>query len=443
VSASRRGQVHTSTLSISELGDNELVECTLEIEVVEGPDVGVRITIPAGRASIGAGDDVDLELSDPTVSRRHAELRAVADGVLVIDLGSKNGTRIADVAIKEALLTTDGTFSVGATKCRVSRRVRTIVTESADTERFGEYLTCSEKLKRAIELLRRVAQSEATILIEGETGTGKELLARAVHQHSERSNGPYVVVDCSAITPTLLESHLFGHVKGAYTGASDDRTGAFEAAGGGTVFLDELGELPIDLQPKLLRALESRTVRRVGDVADRPIDVRFVCATNRDLKRMVAEKTFRDDLYYRVAVVRVRVPPLRERPEDIPLLASHYAETLSDRPATLAPETFATLSHYDWPGNARELRNVIQRALALAETDRISPTDIFPSEESAPSSFHEAKDKLIASFEKRYVKALLDRHQGNISRAAKEAGLSRNALYALMKRAGLSDEQEE
>ncbi len=433
--------MHTSTLSIREGGGDELVECSLELEVVEGPDLGTRIALPGGRAVVGAGDEVDLPLSDPTVSRRHAELRAVADGVLLIDLGSKNGTRIADVLIKEALLTTDGTFTVGATRCRVSRRLRAIVTESEDTERFGDYLTCNDKLKRSLELLRRVARSEATILLEGETGTGKELLARAVHAHSERAAGPYVVVDCSAITPSLLESHLFGHVKGAFTGAADDRTGAFEAGDGGSVFLDELGELPIDLQPKLLRALESRTIRRVGDVADRAIDVRFVCATNRDLKQMVAAKSFRDDLYYRIAVVRVRVPPLRERPEDIALIASRYAETLGDRSTTLAPETFATLSHYDWPGNARELRNVIQRALALSETELIMPSDIFPSEESA-STFHQAKDKLIASFEKRYVKALIDRHQGNISRAAKEAGLSRNALYALMKRAGLSDVQE-
>jgi DNA-binding NtrC family response regulator len=437
---SRSDRVNTSTLSLSTDGRGSLEESRIEIEIVEGPDVGAARVFDAGVVSVGAGEDADFILDDPTVSRRHAELRAVADGVLIIDLDSKNGTRIAEVPIKEALLTTDGTVAFGATRCRIARRLRPVLGAGHDLDRFGDYLTASASLRRSLDLLRRVASSDATVLIEGETGTGKELLARAVHEHSPRAKGPYVVVDCGAVTPSLLESHLFGHVRGAFTGADADRVGAFESAGGGTVFLDELGELPLDLQPKLLRAIESRTIRRVGDVGDRSIDVRFVCATNRDLKQMVERSEFRSDLYYRVAVVRVRVPPLRDRPEDVPLLAAHYAETLSTGKTTLAPETFATLSHYDWPGNARELRNVIQRALALAERDVIAPSDIFPSESDEAATFHAAKDRLIASFEKRYVEALIARHAGNVSRAAKEAGLSRNALYALMKRAGLATE---
>ncbi|MEQ9501630.1 MAG: sigma 54-interacting transcriptional regulator [Deltaproteobacteria bacterium] len=430
---------HTSTLTVAGGDAQQLERRTFVLHVVEGPDAGTSREVGAGHMVIGSAADADLVLADPTISRRHVELRALSDGVLVVDLDSKNGTRVGGIRVKEALLPPDGTFALGSTTVRVEQVREALDVTPDGTVRFGDYLTCNKKLAAQLELLRRVAKSEATVLVEGPTGTGKELLARAIHDASERKDAPFMVVDCSAVSPSLLESQLFGHKKGAFTGAVEDHQGAFEAAQGGTVFLDELGELPLDLQPKLLRALEARTIRRVGEVNDRPIQVRFVAATNRDLKAMSKAGTFRDDLYYRVAVVRVSVPPIAERPEDVPLLAQHYVDQLTEGMRVLSPDAYLTLSQYDWPGNARELRNVIQRALAVSDKSQIDPEDLFvESSEESPASFHEAKDQLIASFEVRYVRALLERHRGNVSRAAKEAGLSRNALYALMKRAGVS-----
>jgi transcriptional regulator with PAS, ATPase and Fis domain len=288
--------------------------------------------------------------------------------------------------------------------------------------------------------LEKVARTSTTVLIEGETGTGKELLSRALHQLSPRAKGPFVVVDSSAMVEGLFESQLFGHRKGAFTGAIADRLGAFEAAHGGTLFIDELGELPQSLQPKLLRALESRAVIPVGAVEEHPFDVRVVAATNRDLEAMSREGSFRKDLFYRVAVVRVKLPPLRERREDIALLAEHYLATLGASGMSLSEGAIALLSSYDWPGNARELRNVLEAAIAIgADQPVIDAEDLFGlrSErraEKSASTFHEAKERAILEFERRYVEQLLSRNGGNVTRAAKEAGISRNALQALIKR---------
>ena len=268
-------------------------------------------------------------------------------------------------------------------------------------------------------------------MLEGETGTGKEVLARAIHASSPRRDKPFVVVDCGAVQESLLESQLFGHKKGAFTGALADHKGAFEEANGGTVFLDELGELSLSLQPKLLRALEARTIIRVGEAKERPIDVRFVAATHRDLKRMSKEGRFRSDLYYRVAVVHFVVPPLRDRPEDVQLLAERFAGVPMGEAALRA------LDGYDWPGNVRELRNVVDRAMALCDGELLRPEDFIP-EQSPAQTFLEAKEALILEFEERYIRTLLTRHKGNVSKAAREAGLSRNALYGIMKRVGIS-----
>ncbi|MCB9652195.1 MAG: sigma-54-dependent Fis family transcriptional regulator, partial [Deltaproteobacteria bacterium] len=303
---------------------------------------------------------------------------------------------------------------------------------------FGDFVTTDPAMKKVLGQLLRVAASDATVLIEGDTGTGKELLARALHAASPRAGRPMGVVDCGAVSATLLEGQLFGHLKGAFTGAAEARAGVFEAADGGTVFLDELGELPLELQPKLLRVLEARTVRRLGDVKDVPVDVRFVAATNRDLSDMVRQGTFRQDVFFRVAVVRVRVPPLAERPGDVPLLARRYLAQLRGPDARLTEAAEGALMGYDWPGNARELRNVMERAAALAPGPEVGPEDLFG--EAAPAratAFREAKDEVVAEFERRYVQALMLRHGGNVSSAARESGLSRNALYALMKRVGV------
>jgi transcriptional regulator with PAS, ATPase and Fis domain len=425
-----------TTLLVTDSESGELVARRWIVEVVSGPDAGKSIERAGGTIVVGSHSEADLTLSDPSVSRYHAELRLLPEGVLALDLGSKNGMRVGSSRVERALIPAGGTVRLGRTELKVSPRDDEVAVGD-DPEAFGGFLTAAKSCRKVLAQLRLVARTEATILLQGETGTGKELLARAIHDHSQRAGGPFVVVDCGAVTKTLLESQLFGHVKGAFTGAVESRAGAFEAADHGTVVLDELGELPLDLQPKLLRVLEARTVRRVGDVEDKPVDVRFVASTNRDLEAMVRAGEFREDLFYRVAVVRAKVPPLRERLEDVPLLALHSAKRLGGDGVRLTDEAQAVLSSYDWPGNARELRNVIERAVALKKGSLIEPKDLFPEEDLKQHTFHEAKDQVIAEFERRYVKALLARHQGNVSGAAREAGLSRNALYALMKRSGL------
>ncbi len=404
--------------------------------MISGPDQGRSIERDGGSLIVGTHPQTDLQLSDPSVSRYHAELQLLSEGVLVIDLKSSNGTRVENTKVERVLVPAGGTVRLGKSQLKVSPKEPE--PDAAKTYRFGDFLSCAKAGRKLLNQLELVAPTDATVLLLGETGTGKELLARALHARSERSRAPFVVVDCGAVTATLLESELFGHRKGAFTGAVDTRAGAFEAASGGTIFLDELGELPIELQPKLLRALEARTIKRVGETDERPIDVRIVAATHRDLEDLVKKGRFREDLYYRVAVVRAKIPPLKERPEDIPLLAAHHVQKLSGGKATLSDGAKTVLSSYDWPGNARELRNVLERAVALSGEGALQPNDLF-SEDHGPGAhtFREAKDQVVADFERRYVLALIARHENNISSAAREAGLSRNALYALMKRCGI------
>jgi DNA-binding NtrC family response regulator len=426
-----------TTLVLTDSESGELVARRWVVEVIAGPDAGKSIVRTGGTIVVGGSDEADLSLTDPSVSRYHAELRLLPEGVLALDLGSKNGMKVGNARVERALVPAGGTIKLGRTEIKVTPKDDEIPIGD-EPEAFGGFVTASKSCRKVLSQLRLVAKTEATVLIQGETGTGKELLARAVHDHSSRAKGPFVVVDCGAVTKTLLESQLFGHLKGAFTGAVESRAGAFEAGNRGTVVLDELGELPLDLQPKLLRVLEARTVRRVGDVEDKPVDVRFVASTNRDLEAMVRRGEFREDLFYRVAVVRAKVPPLRDRLEDVPLLALHVAKKLGGEGLRVTAEAQALLASYDWPGNARELRNVIERAVALHKGGALEPKDLFPEDEQHDRhTFHQAKDHVIADFERRYVKSLLARHQGNVSSAAREAGLSRNALYALMKRAGL------
>ncbi len=290
--------------------------------------------------------------------------------------------------------------------------------------------------------LARVARSDATVLIQGETGTGKELAAQAIHDASPRAGEPFVIIDCGALPESLLEAELFGHAKGAFTGAVEARAGAIEAADGGTVFLDEIGELPLDMQPKLLRVLESRTVRRVGETAQRPVDVRFLSATNRDLRTMVNTGAFREDLYFRLAVLPVTIPPLRERPEDILALVQHFLP--SEALAAVTPQMVRELTARPWLGNVRELRNFVERALALGarEALALSAPAAGPggteTEPSAPAllalPYKEMRERVLLAAEREYVEALLARHDRDVSAAAEAAGLNRTYLYRLVAR---------
>jgi transcriptional regulator with GAF, ATPase, and Fis domain len=305
---------------------------------------------------------------------------------------------------------------------------------------FGPAIGASRPMQHLFGLLDKVAPSDSTVLLLGETGTGKEVLAKAIHLRSKRANRPFVVVDCGAVAPTLIESELFGHVRGSFTGAVADRNGAFLEADGGTIFLDEIGELPVELQPKLLRVLEAGTVRRVGEDRHRTANVRIIAATHRDLDEEVVNGRFRRDLYYRLAVVPVTVPPLRDRLDDIPLLTAHFVRGMGRGTFELPPTLLSRFAAYRWPGNVRELRNLVERALAGADVDPL-PSESVTSRPLADHitdlPFKEAKERLVESFTKEYLVALLDKCGGNISQMAREAGIARNYVHRLVAKYGL------
>ena len=311
----------------------------VDLAVVDGPDRGLRHRITSGKVRVGTGAGVEVKLSDPTVSRLHCEIDVLPSGVRVIDLGSTNGIVASGVRIRDAELLGGGTLTMGATVLRLDVGGEALQLDLSPLDRFGSVIGGSAEMRRIYAILDRVAPTDATVLIQGETGTGKEAVARAVHEASRRADGPFVAIDCGAIAESLVESELFGHVRGAFSGAVQERRGLFEEADKGTLFLDEIGELPLSLQPKLLRALELREVRRVGSNTARKVDVRLLAATNRPLAQAVNEGTFREDLYYRLAVIEVGLPPLRARRSSGALgrFLARPVTTASTRSAPVAP----------------------------------------------------------------------------------------------------------
>lgn len=427
------------------------------IRCVSGPEAGASWTMERDVIHIGSNKTADIVLTDPTVSRRHAEIRRGRDGVLLRDLGSMNGTFVGQVRAKEVYLGTDTLFRVGRTELSFTPADEVIDVEPSQADHFENLVGNSVAMREVFGLLERVAPTDLTVLITGETGTGKELASRAVHTRSKRSGGPLVVFDCGAAPENLIESELFGHNRGAFTGAIEARPGVFEMAHGGTIFLDEIGELPLELQPKLLRVLEQREVRRVGANKTKPIDVRVVAATNRNLREEVDRGRFREDLYYRLAVVEMGMPPLRDRNEDLPMLALHLLERSPHNGAvkTIDPAVLEVFEAYHWPGNVRELSNVIERALPFSDGTTISlsalPESMRPSRAGLPTPssspavspsqetdatlpFKDAKDQLINAFERQYLVDLLDRYDGNVSKAARAADMDRKSITRLMKK---------
>jgi transcriptional regulator with GAF, ATPase, and Fis domain len=399
---------------------------------------------------VGGGKECELTLSDRSVSRHHLTLRVEDGHVRVVDMGSRNGTRVDGLRIFDCHARPDSTIALGRTTLRLQLSSDWVSLPLSRRERFGGILGASVPMRRLLAVLERVARTDTTVLIQGETGTGKELIAEALHDEGRRAGGPFVVFDCSAVSPQLMESELFGHVRGAFTGAITDRKGAFEAAEGGTVFLDEIGELPLDLQPKLLRALERLEVKPVGSQQTRQVDVRIVAATNRSLAREVEAGRFREDLYYRLAVVSVRPPPLRERPEDIPLLARHFARHFALRhgmEVELSEKHLRRLARQAWPGNVRELKNAVMRILSLgppASMSTIGPEDGAPAgamEVDLSVPLKQARDRLADAFERAYVVAALEESGGNITRAAELAGVHRKFIHRAIQRHGLRDHE--
>jgi len=420
--------------------------------------------------TLGALEDNDLVLDDDKVSRYHARIYQEGDDFLIEDLKSSAGTWVNRVRVRDAYLKSGATIRLGNTQLRFSVLSEKVEIQPSQQGELGGIVGTSEAMRRIFGIIEKVAPTGATIVLEGETGTGKEVVARTIHQHSQRASQTFIVFDCGAVQQNLIESELFGHEKGSFTGALASRQGLFEMAHGGTLFLDEIGELALDLQPKLLRALEQREIRRVGGNRPIKIDVRVLAATNRDLAQEVKAGRFREDLFYRLGVVRIKLPPLRERREDIVPLGRHMLRNGAfNRTATgqrvkgLSHDAVQALMAYDWPGNVRELGNVIERACSFAEGDLIGaddlpdhiggssqvrprkvetqmteplvPTTAVPL--GADQTFKVAKESWLGAFERDYLAALLARHAGNLSQAAREAEVDRKHFRRLARKYNL------
>lgn len=409
----------------------------LELVVIDGPDRGNREPVRYGATRVGTAQGCQLRLSDPTVSRIHCEVRLAPDAVRIVDAGSTNGTFLDGHRVFEAELTSGTVARIGATALRLERGPEPLHVQVSERDGFGKIVGKSLEMRRIYTIIERVAPTDTTVLLQGETGTGKEVVARTIHDASPRANGPFVAVDCGAIAENLIEGELFGHVRGSFTGAVGDRVGMFEEANGGTLFLDEIGEMPLSVQPKLLRAIDAREVRPVGSSTSRAVNVRIIAATNRQLNPQVNEGLFRDDLYYRLAVVEIGLPALRARREDIPVLAAHFYRAISVG-GELPEELIPALAMRSWPGNVRELRNFVERCIALgwnqgatANTRRLCSSDV---EALVPSDLplKEARAEWLSVFERAYVRALLKKTNGNVSRAADLAGVNRRTIQRML-----------
>lgn len=429
------------------------------MQVVDGSDSGKVFVVDGQkpvRLYVGTSDASDFRLDDPHVSRRHCGIELRGDMLELVDSGSTNGTIVNGVRVREASLGGGELIRVGGTTLRLAKGPGLGEIEIAGGTRFGRVIGMSPEMRKLYPYLERLAKSDIPIIIEGETGTGKELLAESIHEMSGRSAGPLVVFDCTAVPPSLMESALFGHERGAFTGAISARPGVFEQADGGTLFIDEIGDLDSNLQPKLLRALEKSEVQRVGSNKWIRANVRILVATRRDLEQEIQQGRFRDDLYYRLAVARIELPPLRRRSGDIHFIANHIWRELGGDPAHFPGDLLDRTRDYSWPGNIRELRNAVAHRYALGDMaepktlQRAAATtaggDVVAKAESGGArsdiieqvirtqlSFFEARERVLAEFQERFVDAVLDRHGGNVAQAAAASGIARRYLYVLKK----------
>ena len=439
----------------------KILEHSHRLLVTAGPDRGLEVEIKATKLTIGTSRSNDLVLSDVTVSRRHALLAVEGDRYVLRDLDSTNGTLVDGTPVKEAYLAPGARIVFGDTEVLFQPRKKWARIDVGDADHFGALYGTTPPMKSVFSLLAKLSPTKLTCIIVGETGTGKELAARAIHDHSPRAGKPFIVVDCGAISENLIESELFGHERGAFTGADRQRLGAFEAANEGTVFLDEIGELPIELQPKLLRVLERREVKRLGATKLIEMDVRVIAATHRDLSAMVKEGKFREDLYYRLAEVVVELPPLRDRLGDVPVVAQRILASFGDDGPVpeLSEDAVSALKRRKWSGNVRELRNVLKRAVVLSAGPRLTAADVslgsrgplrdatsLGASATAPGAgrevaddlpIKEARDRWVAPMEREYLVRIVKRSGGDLDRAAEEAGIHRKSLERLLRQHGL------
>jgi DNA-binding NtrC family response regulator len=433
-----------------ETDDGRALVQRFRLRVVEGPDQGETFISRGDRTVIGTSATADLVLGDRTVSRFHCEIALVSGRVVIRDLGSRNGTLIDGVSVLTTHVGNGALLRLGTSAIRFELDADVVELPLSPRTEFGVLAGRSLVMRQVFAVLQRAAAVDATVLIEGETGSGKEAVAESIHRESPRAAGPYIVVDCGAIPGNLMESELFGHERGAFTGAEGAREGAFEAADGGTILLDEVGELAPDLQPKLLRVLERREVKRLGATRPRPIDVRILAATNRNLRAEVNAHRFRADLYFRLAVLEVRLPPLRERLDDLPLLIDRLLETIGragdpEAGFVRAADFVAELARHAWPGNVRELRNYLERCIALHERAPLATTAAgtprWPID--LDRTLREVRDGAARVIERDYLEAVLVRHGQNVTAAARAAGIDRIHFYRLLSRHGLRRERDQ
>jgi DNA-binding NtrC family response regulator len=434
----------------SEIIDGEPGRLRCQVVVVDGPDRGRACRIGDRELVVGTDEGADLRLSDERVSGRHLAIRPHDGRFAIRDLGSTNGSYFEGSRIAEITVSAGATILVARTALRIEPDAQPLDIPPSQLRRFGDLVGESLAMREVFGVLERVASSDATVVVEGETGTGKELVARALHDASARRRGPFVAVDCGALPENLLESELFGHVRGAFTGAAQARAGMLVRADGGTLFLDELGRISPTVQARLLRVLEERVVRPLGGDTERSVDVRVVAASRDDLDAEVAAGRFRPDLLFRLAVVRVGLPPLRSRREDIPLLVRELVRRrgLADE-APSGPNLERLVAH-GWPGNVRELRNVIDRAIALSPgaqrfadlTLRLEATPVAGEGIAVRSDlpYAEAKAAVLHDLERRYLTDVLARCGGNLSAASRESGIDRKHLRTLARKHGLVDD---
>jgi transcriptional regulator with PAS, ATPase and Fis domain len=426
-------------------GQKPLIFRKARFTVNKGRDAGKEMVLQNPHVSIGTLPGNDLVLTDATISRRHAVVVERPEGYLLRDLDSTNGTFLDGVRVREAYLAPGAVIRLGQTELTFSPLEERIETPRSSSDRFGELIGASAPMREVFGILERVAPTDMTVLIQGETGTGKELAARAIHGKSRRATGPFVVFDCGAVAPNLIESELFGHEKGAFTGADKSRQGAFELADNGTLFLDEIGELAAALQPKLLRALDQREVKRVGAEQSIKVNVRVVAATNRELAQEVKAGRFREDLFYRLSAVGVFLPPLRKRREDIEPIAVQLLSGISvdvgKKLAGLSPEAASALTAYSWPGNVRELKNVLGRAAALSDGHRIEAKDLFLSQ-GKTTTLEGLSGRTLEEIEKAAIHATLQAVSGNKTEAAKALGIAYSTLYEKMKKYGMKEQDD-